>query len=299
MVHSVSYLRKLRRKLTRNTRGVSAAISTVILTGTLVALLSVTAVYVNNILWAKAAESDYNSAKQFMHTMGLQIDDVAWTTGRKATVRYSSAYGDVDFLSSALSYAVYVKTQGSENYQFLASRTVGVLLFNMPVSKYSLYDGYYELLYPASAENLTFTGTSAPVARVFGVEKLTPPMSNGSFSRVVVTPSVRSLFSNMTTTSGSTFYTRLYLPVLTQGSVTGSYQSVTLTGNSVTAITKNRVTSIKVTVDFPAATRQQGFDASFFHFPSLEQVFDVPAGYSDSQLELYIGEVKVDLGVHS
>jgi hypothetical protein len=287
------------KRLIRNTRGVNTAISTVILTGTIVALLSVTAIYVNNILWAKAAESDYNSAKQFMQTMGLQIDDVAWTTGRKATVRYSSAYGHVDFLQSALSYAVYVKTQGNANYQFLTSRTVGILLFNMPVSRYSLYDGYYELLYPASAKNLTFTGTSAPVAREFGVEKLTPQMGDGSFTRVVVAPSVRSLFSNMTTASGSTFFTRLYLPVLTQGSVNGSYQSVTLTGNSVSAITKNRITSVKIVVDFPAATNQQGFDASFFHFSSLEQVFDVPAGYSDAQLELYVGEVRVDVGVHS
>jgi len=287
------------RRLIRNNRAVSPAVSMVILTGTIVALLSVTAVYVNNILWIRAAESDFNSAKQFMQTMGLQIDDVAWTIGRKATVRYSSAYGTVDFLPSALNYTIYAKTQGSSNYQFITSYKVGVLLFDMPVSKYSLYDGYYELIYPASAENLTFGGVSAPIARVFAVEKLNPPMSDGSFVRIVVVPSVRSFFSNMTTASGTTFYTKLYLGVLVQGIVKGSYQSVTFTGNSVVATTKNRVTSVKVTVDFPAETSQQGFDASFFHFSNLEQVIDVPLGYSDSQLEFYIGEVKVDLGVHS
>jgi hypothetical protein len=103
----------------------------------------------------------------------------------------------------------------------------------------------------------------------------------------------------MTTTNSATFYTKLYLPVLVQGINKGSYQSVTFTGDSVAATTKNRVTSIKVSVGFPAETSQQGFDASFFHFSSLEQVIDVPPGYSDSQLEFYIGEVKVDLGVHS
>ena len=295
MIHSRSW----RKKLIPSTRGASTAVSTVILTGTIVALLSVTAVYVNNILWMKAAESDFNSAKEFMQTMGLQIDDVAWTTGRKGTVRYSSAYGSVGFLPSAFNYSVYVRVQGSADYQLFASRTVGVLLFNMPVSKYSVYDGYYELLYPASAQNLTLSGTSAPVARVFGVEKLTPKMSDGSFARVVVAPSVRSLFSSMTTASGSTLYTRLYLPVLAQGSINGSRQSVTLTGNSLTALTKNRVTSVKVIVSFPSTASQMGFDASFFKFPVVEQVFDVPAGYSDSQIELYIAEVKVDLGAHS
>jgi hypothetical protein len=291
--------RPFSRKLATNSKAVSPAISTVILTGTMVALIVVAASFVSSSIWARVAESDFNSAKQFMQTVGLQIDDVAWTVGRKATVRYSSTYGTVDFLPLALNYTVYVKTQGNATYQLFASYKVGILLFNTPVSRYSLYDGYYELIYPASASNLTFTGTSAPVARVFGIEKLTPPMSDGSFVRVAVVPSVRSLFSNMTSTSGSTHYTRLYLPVLTQGSNHGSSQSVTLTGNSVTANTKNQITGIKVTVDFPSGTSQQGFDSAFFHFPTLTQVIGVPTGYSDSVLELYAGVVNVELGVHS
>jgi len=295
MIHSNSWL----RRFTRNVSAVSPAVSMVILTGTIVALLSVTAVYVNNILWARAAESDFNSAKQFMQTMGSQIDDVAWTIGRKATVRYSSAYGNVNFLPSALNYTVYTKTQGSSSYNFVISYKVGVLLFNMPTSKYSLYDGYYELIYPSSVDNLIFQGVSAPIASVFAIEKLTPPMTDGNFVRIIVVPSVRSFFSNMTTTKSATFYTKLYLPILLQGSEKGSYQSVTFTGDSVVATTKNKVTSVKVTVTFPAETSQQGFDASFFHFPKLEQVIDVPPGYNDSQLEFYTGEVQVNLGVHS
>lgn len=295
MIHSKPF----KKKFTRNRKAVSATVSAVILTGTMVALVSVSLVFVNGFLWTRIAETDFNSARQFMQTMGLQIDDVAWAVGRKGTVRYSSTYGTVYFLSSALNYTFYIKTQGSGTYQFLASYQVGVLLFNMPVSHYSVSDGYYELLYPNSANNLTFTGTSAPVARVFAVEKLTPPMGDGSFTRVVVVPTVRSLFSNMTTSNSTTHYTRLYLPVLTQGSDHGTSQSVTLTGNSVAANTKNRISSIKITVDFPTATRQQGFDASFFHFPTLTQIIDVPAGYSDSVLELFTGLVTVELGVHS
>jgi hypothetical protein len=52
-------------------------------------------------------------------------------------------------------------------------------------------------------------------------------------------------------------------------------------------------------VGFPNATSQQGFDSWFFKLPNLEQVIDIPTGYSDSQVEFYVGEVKVDLGVHS
>lgn len=282
----------------RSSKAVSPAISTVVLTGTMVALLSVAVVFVNNRLWTSVAEGDFSSAKQFMQTIGLQIDDVAWTMGRKATVRYTSTYGALRLLPSALNYTVYVK-QGSGSYQFFASHTVGAILFDLPISKFSLYDGYYELIYPASVSNLTFTGTSAPVARVFGIEKLTPPMGDGSFIRVVVAPTMRSLFSNMTTTTGSTYYMRLYLPVLVQGMSSGSSQSVTLTGSSVTAKTKNQITSVKVTLDFPNQTYQQGFDSSFFHFPTLTQEFNVPSGYTNSILEFYSGTTTVELGVHS
>lgn len=287
------------KRLNRSVRGASPAISTVILTGAIVALLSVAVFFVSARLYASVAESDFNSAKQFMQTIGLQIDDVAWTVGRKATVRYSSTYGTMNFLPSALNYTVYVKTQGSGSYERFASYKVGVILFNIPTSKFSLYEGYYELIYPSTVSNLTFTGTSAPVARTFCIEKLTPPMSDGSFVRAVVVPSIRSTFSNMTATNSSTYYVKLYLPVLVAGSNHGSAQSVTLTGSSVQANTRNQITSVKVTVEFPYETSIQGYDASFFHFPTLTQIIDVPAGYTDSVLEFYTGEVKVELGVHS
>jgi hypothetical protein len=285
------------KRLKGNTGAASTAISTVILTGVMVALISVALVFVNSSLWTNVASSDFNSGEQFMQTIGLQIDNVAWTIGRKATVQYSSTYGSVSFLPSALNYTVYVKTQGSGSYQFFASYTTGVLLFNIPTSKFSVSNGYYQLLYPPSAKNLTFTGTSAPVARVFCVEKLTPPMSDGSFVRVVVAPSIRSLFSNMTTTGTSTYYVRLYLPVLVQGSVGGSSKSVTLTGSSVSVNTQNQITSINVTAGFPSGTSQQGFNASFFHFSSNTQIINVPSGYSNSVLELYNGKVTLQLGV--
>lgn len=287
------------KRLNRNVKAASPAISTVILTGTIVALVIVAVAFANNSLWTRVADSEFDSAKQFMQTVGLQIDDVAWTIGRKATVRYSSRYGTVSFLPEALNYTVYVKVQGSGSYQFFVSHKVGVLLFNIPVSRFSLFDGYYEPIYPSSVSNLTLTGTSAPVARVFAVEKLTPPMSDGSFIRVVVVPSIRLLFSNITTASSSTLYVKLYLPVLAFGSTQGLSHSVTLTGSSVAVNTTNQVTSVKVTVDFPYETSIQGFDASFFHFPTLDQIIDVPSGYSDSVLELYSGKADVELGLHS
>jgi len=275
-------------------RAISPVISTVILTGAMVALLSITLVFANNLLWSRIAESDFNSAKQLMQTIGLQVDDVAWTVGRTETIRYSSRFGDVTLLSSALNYTVYVKTKGSPTYQFLASYQVGVLLFNIPISKYSLGNGYYELIFPSQNNTLTLTGTSAPVIREFAVEKL--PMGDGNYIRVVVAPCIRSLFSTVNMSGSSTYYVKLYLPVLTKGSAPRLTESVTVTGNAVGAKTVSNVASINVTVSFPSSTAQMGFDASFFKFPSRYQVIDVPSGYDDAVLDFFVGGVTVEFG---
>jgi len=276
-------------------RALSPVISTVILTGAIVALLGITMVFANGFLWSKIAEGEFNSAKQFMQTVGLAIDDVAWTVGRTETIRYSSKYGDITMMPSTLKYTVYVKTEGSGTYQLFASYEVGVLLFNIPVSRYSVSNDYHELIFPSQDETLTLTGTSAPVARVFAVEKL--PMSDGDYIRVVVAPSIRSLFSTINASS-SVYYVKLYLPVVTKGSEARLAQSVTVTGSSISATTISHVTSINVTVSFLREDSPENFDASFFNFPSLCQVIDIPPGYDDSVLEFYASEVTVEFGIN-
>jgi len=274
-------------------RAITPVISTVILTGAIVALLGVTLVFANGLLWSKIAESDFNSAKQFMQTVGLTIDDVAWTVGRTETIRYSSRYGDVTIESSTLNYTVYVKTGGNDTYKF--SYKTGVLLFNIPTSKYSVTNGYWEPIFPSQSNTLTLKGTSAPVVRVFAVEKL--PMGDGSYIRVVVAPSIRFLNSTITM-SGSTYYVKLYLPVLKLGSAPRRSQAVTLMGNSVEANTISGVTEINVTVSFPKQNPPENFDASFFKFPSLSEKITIPGGYTDYVFEFYVGEVTVDFGIN-
>ena len=268
-------------KRLRSSKAVSPAVSAVIMTGTVVALISVALVFANNLLSVRMAESEFNSAMQVMQTVGLQIDDVAWVIGRTETVRYSSRYGDVAF-ESALNYTIYINTTTQLN-QKLYTTTTGILCFNMPISQYSIGDNYYELIYPSVGEGLLLKGTSAPVARVFAVEKL--PMGGKSFVRVVVAPAIRML--NLTI--GDTNYIRLYLPVLSEGNATKRYQSITLAGESVSKVGES-VTGIKVEVNFPLP----GFNNSFFHFSKTTETISL----TESVLELYVGEVDVALGVH-
>ena len=272
----------------------SPVVSTVILTGALVALLSVALVFANGLLWSKIAEGDFNSAKQFMQTMGLQIDDVAWMVGRTETLRYSSKYGTVTMENSTLSYTVYVETNGSGTYEF--SNETGVLLFNVPTSRYSVANDYWELIFPSQNDTLTLKGTSAPVVRVFAIEKM--PMDDGSYIRVVAAPAIRALYSSINTSSSSTYYVKLYLPVLKLGEAPRLSQSVTLTGKSIEANTVNRVTSINVSVSFPNGSSPYNFDDFFFNFPSLSEEIPIPPGYSDVVLEFYVSEVTVDFGIN-
>lgn len=256
--------------------------STVIITGTLVVLISVALVFANNLFSARMAESEFNSARQFMQTVGLQIDDVAWVIGRTETVRYSSKYGSVAF-KPALNYTIYINTNTK-----LYTNITGILCFNMPVSQYTVGNNYYDLIYPSVNEGLLLKGTSAPVARVFVVEKLSPPMGDGNFVRVVVAPAIRMLKLTM----GNTTYIRLYLPVLLEGEAPKLSQSITLTGESVSKLGES-VTGIKVEVSFPM--RAYGFDDSFFRFSTTTETIPLSG---ETVVELYVGGVDVALGVH-
>ena len=271
-------------KRLRNSKATSPAVSAVIITGTLVALISVALVFANNFLSVRMAESEFNSARQVMQTVGLQIDDVAWVIGRTETVRYSSRYGNVAF-EPALNYTIYINTTTQSN-QILYTTTTGILCFNMPVSQYSVGNNYYELIYPSIDEGFLLKGASAPVARVFAVEKL--PMGDDSFVRVVVAPAIRML--NLTI--DETNYIRLYLPVLLEGEAPQRSQSITLTGESVSKVGES-VTGIKVEVDFPML--ELGFDNSFFHFSRTVEPISLTG---KTVVELYVGEVDVALGVH-
>ena len=278
---------KLQKKHLKN-KGVGPAISSVILTAAIIAILTVAMGFANNLLWSKVAEGEFDSSKQFMQTVGLQIDDVAWTVGRTETIGYASEYGEVVFLPSALTYTVSVNGD-SEQYE------TGALMFNMPTSKYSISNDYWERIFPNQDESFTLKGTSAPVARVFVVERL--PMADGSYLRVIIAPSIRVLYSSINSTVSSTYYVRMYLPVLNVGETPRLSQSITLTGQSINSHTTNDVSSISVAVDFPS--EDFDFDSAFFNFPGENsEDIPVPSGYDNVVLELYLSEVSVEFGLN-
>lgn len=279
-----------RSSFRRNGRGVSPAISTVILTSAIVVLLLVTIVFANNFLNARLAENEFSTMEQFMQTVGLQIDDVAWIIGRTQTIRYASKFGQVAFESAALNYTVYVDKPGQYDI-YLANYSVGILLFNMPISKYSLGNNYYESIFPSDRSFLQ-KGTSTPVSRVYVTEKL--PMPDGSFIRVVVAPTIRMLNSTISMGGTTTNYFKFYLPILTNGISPHNSQSVTLTGKNVLVKTEGSVNAVKICVSFPRIAER--FDEYFFNFDSEEKVISFS---KPSIIEFYTSEVSVSLGLHA
>jgi hypothetical protein len=252
-------------------------------------MLLVTIVFANNFLNARIAENEFGAMKQFMQTVGLQIDDVAWIIGRTQTIRYASKFGQVNFESGALNYTLFVD-KGS-GYVYSINNLTGVLLFNMPVVKYSLGNNYYESIFPSDRSFLQ-KGTSAPVSHVYATEQL--PMRDGSFIRVVVAPTIRMLNSTISMSGTQNNYFKFYLPILSNGTSPYHSQSVTLTGKNVLVKTEGSVNAVRICISFPRIG--EGFGSDFFNFDSEEKVVAVPDG---SIIEFYTSEVSVSLGLHA
>lgn len=272
--------RSLLRRLRKNRRAISPAISSTILTSAIVIMLLVTIAFVNSYLSGQIAQNDFNSMKQFMQTVGLQVDDVAWIPGRTQTLTYASKYGQVTFRSPALTYNFYF--DGS----LVDSFNVGAILFSIPISHYSVANNYFEELFPSS-DSFLQNGTSAPVCRAFVIEKV--PMQDGNYIRVVVAPIVRELNAMINGVS----YARFYLPILNQGSSPQLSQSVTLTGINVPHQISSNVNSVTITVSFPNGAGM-GLTSDFFNFAATSQT--VILG-TNSVVEIYGGNVTVSLGV--
>lgn len=249
-------------------------------------MLLVTVTFANNYLNARIAENEFNAMKQFMQTTALQIDDVTWTIGRTQTVRYASSFGHVSFQSAALNYGLYVNDIPVANF------TTGVLMFNMPTSKYNIANGYSESILPISGTSFLQQGTSAPVSHVFVIERV--PMNDGSYIRVVVAPSLRLLNSTISTGTATNYY-NYYLPILRpSGNDLHLSQSITLEASTVNVTMIQNVNKVRVSLDFPQSSL--GFDSSFFNFNSTDVVLNVSAG---SVLEFYTGNVIISLGSYS
>jgi hypothetical protein len=252
-----------------------------ILTAAAIIVILVAVSYSNNLLNTRMAENEYSTNKQFMRTIGLEIDDVAWTIGRTQTVSYSCKFGYLNFQEAALTYTVEFQNASGWYTLDLPSET-GVIMYNIPVSTYSVGENYFEpILYTGS---FVQNGSLAPVSQVYCIEKLS--MTNGSYSRVVVAPTIRMLNSTIVGEENIKYY-KFYLPILEAGQNRYGSNSISLTGSGINKQIASGVDSIRITVSYPKAS--WGFDSTFFKFDSEIITIDT----TDAVVEFYAGRVSV------
>ncbi|MEM0008109.1 MAG: hypothetical protein QXR89_07600 [Candidatus Bathyarchaeia archaeon] len=271
-----------------NGRGVSPAISSVILTGAVVVLVIVAMNFAVNLRDSKIAENEFASVRQFMQTAAVQIDDIAWVPWRTQTFRYSRSYGSMSFMPNMLTFTIYFRNASGE-YLF-SSNVSGVLAYNMPISRYNVYDGYFEPIYPTDsslADCFIFNGATAPVARVYAIEKL----STGSFVRLILNPCIRIAEANV---SGKKQF-RLYLPILYESSSRGNNPTVTFTSRQISSNVKN-ATKIRVVVT-TTPVYGAGFFAKSPQGPTTIIDKEIDLGGSSTVI-LYLSRVEVAIGVN-
>jgi hypothetical protein len=289
---------QLQRRLLRNNKAVSPAISTVILTAATIVMILVATSYANNYLSTKMAQNEYIANKQFMLTTGLQIDDIAWTVGRTQTIRYATTYGGMQYQSLALNYTFEV-WDGSV-WKQISANTTGMVMFNMPITSYNLGNNYYEQI-SVSDGSFVQDGPSAPVADVFCVEKL--PMPDGNYSRIIAVPSVRYLASTIIGSgNSSTHYYKFYLPTLVKAN-SNPYlsEAVSLTGLDIEKVIVSGISKVRVNVTYPNGAPQttNKFDSDFFQLGDSIDFYHNSKNIdlsSNSVVELYIGKVAVAIG---
>lgn len=276
------------RGLRRDNSGVSPAISSVILTASLVVVIMVALMFANDLLTRRIAENEFNFAKQTIISSGLLIDDVAWTIGRVQTIHYTAQNAQSNFRNLTLSYSFEVNE--NSGWQEIFTSQTGILLSNTPVSIFTLGNNYFERVSPDSNGSFLLAGSTTPVAEVFVIEKF--PMADGDFIRTVVTPTIRMINSTILGTTQTNYY-KFFVPSLIDGGQPRYSQSITLVGNNVTRYTTAEVNQVRITVSFPNAS--SGFDNGFFRFPETSIIVNLPVA---SVVEFYIGQVKVILGAH-
>ena len=179
--------------LRRDTRAVSPAISTVVLTAAGIVMILVAMSYANNILGIKMAQNEYSTNKQFMQTTAQQIDDIAWTVGRTQTVSFSNKYGNVQFQAVALNYTFRIHTSSGWENLTLSGKT-GIILYNMPVGSYSLGNNFFQRLPSNVTSPFLLSGSTAPISQVTCVQKV--PMIDGTYNRIVLVPNMRVTYIN-------------------------------------------------------------------------------------------------------
>jgi hypothetical protein len=251
--------------------------------------ISLTLNFVQTSLARHDGENDFTLAQTFMKNIGLSVDDVAWHPGQSNTIQYSSQSAEIHLRPDLIHYKIEVWKVGDHSYSTLKEYDTAVLFYDLPLTKYSLDNSYFEDILPSSMTQLVQNSTEAPITRVFAVQR-PPIVGENAYIKVGVASLFRSVQFNINADGASTKYLKLYLANMTLGPLTtANPRYITLTGENVGASVINNVQHLRITISFPNSA--SGYNSTFFNFPVTTQTIDLPV--SGAEVELYMGSVQV------
>lgn len=277
------------KNVIRVRRGDSPIVATVLLMAITLFCMSLTLNWVQTSLARHDGENDFTLAQTFMKNIGLSLDDVAWHPGQSNTLQYSSQSAEIHLRPGLVHYKIEVWKVGDHGYSTLREWDTSVLFYDLPITKYSLDNTYFENILPSNMTQLVQNSTEAPITRVFAVQR-PPIIGENAYIKVGVASLFRIVQFNINAGGTSTSYLKLYLANMTLGPLTtANPRYITLTGENVDASVINDVIHLRITISFPNSA--SGYDSSFFNFPVTTQTIDFPV--SGAELELYLGHVQV------
>lgn len=120
---------QFKRSLRKNRRGVSPAISMVIITAVTAVLVMVAGLYALQVLQGQRAIAEFDAVQKSMLAFDDAVRDIAWEQGGSRSIRFTNSYGNMRLIDSVQSYEITVQgLDGTFNHAF----TTAAVKYQMP-----------------------------------------------------------------------------------------------------------------------------------------------------------------------
>ncbi len=120
---------QFKRSLRKNRRGVSPAISMVIITAVTAVLVMVSGMYALQVLQGQRATAEFSAVQKSMLAFDDAVRDIAWEQGGSRSIRFTNSYGGMRLIDDAQSFKITVQgLSGNFNHTF----TSAAVKYQMP-----------------------------------------------------------------------------------------------------------------------------------------------------------------------
>lgn len=121
---------QFKRSLRKNRRGVSPAISMVIITAVTAVLVMVSGMYALQVLQGQRATAEFDAVQKSVLAFDDAVRDIAWEQGGSRSIRFTNSYGNMRLIDSVQSYEITLS--GFDYDDTLYEFTTAAVKYQMP-----------------------------------------------------------------------------------------------------------------------------------------------------------------------